>query len=92
MRFEEVCGTPCDLSGKTLEAAACKLGPSFVYDLHIHPHNVVWVRNLVRHVMADVKENPLAPYINIIEDQEMLPRYAWCLAAGGKAFGSMAPG
>jgi len=77
----------CDISGSSLGWAAQKCGPAFVYDLYVREANCVWVRGLLKDINADTKDNPLAPYINLLFDNRLGP-YEWYLSANGKCFGS----
>lgn len=70
----------CDLSVTTLEEAAQRLGATFVYTLTVAPTSVVWVRNFLRKLAVEVKDTPLAPYINLCTDYSY-EGYEWSLAA-----------
>lgn len=83
--------TPCDCSPTSIEEAARICGPAFVYDLTVHPGSVLHIRTLLRDMNCDVKDNVLAPHINLTTDPA-LRRWEWVLRANGVACGSPGAG
>lgn len=75
------------LSKTSLEMAARDVGPSFTYNLHVHTIRLFQARNIVYAIIAHVKSNPFAPYINIIENTA-LDEGEWVLEANDKRVGS----
>jgi hypothetical protein len=75
------------LSRTTLEMAARDVGPSFVYNLYVHTIRLLQARNVVFAIIAHVKSNPFAPYVNIIECPA-LDEGEWVLEANDKRVGS----
>jgi hypothetical protein len=75
------------LSKTSLEMAARDVGPSFVYQLYVHTSRLFQARNIVYAIVAHVKSNPFAPYINIIENTA-LDEGEWVLEANEKRVGS----
>jgi len=80
----------CDLSIVAMEEAAKRLGPAFVYDLYINPVQMIWVRGMLKQNCMDVRDNVLAPYVNLFEDNR-LKTYEWYMCANGKAVGADGP-
>ena len=87
MKYESIY-PQCDLTVSTLELAALKLGPAFIFDLYVAERNIIWVRSLLKGILADVRDNPLAPYINLHIEVGM-GIYEWYLSANGKSVGSV---
>lgn len=79
-----------DLSQMTMGEAARKCGPSFTYDLRVHERDVIWVRQMLKTWGAATEGNPLAPYVNLQFDNELLT-YEWYVSANGVSFGSRGP-
>ena len=77
--------TPCDCSVIALEEAAMRVGPAFIYDLFVHPKNLLWVKKLCD--AASSPHHPFAPHIAITQ-HEGLRRFEWYLSANGRACGS----
>jgi hypothetical protein len=75
------------LSKTSLEMAARDIGPSFVYQLYVHSSRLFQARNIVYAIVAHVKSNPFAPYINIIENTAF-DAGEWVLEANEKRYGS----
>jgi hypothetical protein len=75
------------LSKTSLEMAARDIGPSFVYQLYVHSVRLFQARNIVYSIVAHVKSNPFAPYVNIIECPA-LDEGEWVLEANDKRVGS----
>lgn len=75
------------LSKTTLEMAARDVGPAFVYTLYVHTIRLFEARNVVFAVVAHVKSNPFAPYVNIVECPA-LNEGEWVLEANDKRVGS----
>lgn len=75
------------LSRTTLEMAARDVGPSFLYNLYVHTIRLMQARNVVFSIVAHVKSNPFAPYVNIIECPA-LDEGEWVLEANEKRVGS----
>lgn len=77
-----------DLSEMALEMAVYRgLGPKFVYTLTVGPSLIGTARKLLKHMGADTKDHPLAPYINL-EVYENFGQHEWCLSDGQDAYGS----
>lgn len=89
MKYEAIVPA-CDLCLLALEMAAQKLGPAFVYDLYINPKQIVWVKGMLKINCMDIKDNVLAPYINLFEDSR-LNSNEWYLCANNKAVGADGP-
>lgn len=89
MKYEAIVPA-CDLSLLTLMEAAARLGPAFVYDLYVSPIQLLWTRDMLRQNAMAVKDNPLAPYVNLFEDNR-LNSYEWYMCANGKAVGADVP-
>lgn len=78
---------PCCLSETSLMDAGLRLGPSFEYELHVHPMYGPWARQLVRTLGAATVRHPFAPAINVRED-ESISALEWFVSANGKSVGS----
>jgi hypothetical protein len=76
-----------DLSDVAMQEAAHRLGPAFVYELHIRDSMVVWTRGFLKKMNADTQGNPFAPYVNIVMDNDLIP-HEWYVTANGKSVGS----
>ena len=59
------------LSQTALEEIARYMAPSSIFELHINPAQLIWVRTLLRKLGCDVEENPFAPYVNLITDRAL---------------------
>lgn len=75
------------LSRTTLEMAARDVGPAFIYTLYVHTIRLLQARNIVYSIVAHVKSNPFAPYVNIIE-APAFDEGEWVLEANDKRVGS----
>jgi hypothetical protein len=75
------------LSRTTLEMAARDVGPAFVYTLYVHTIRLLSARNIVFSIVAHVKSNPFAPYVNIVECPA-LDEGEWVFEANDKRVGS----
>lgn len=75
------------LSRQTLEMAARDVGPAFAYILYVHTIRLMQARNVVFSILAHVKSNPFAPYVNIVECPA-LDEGEWVLEANDKRVGS----
>lgn len=80
-------GQRFNMSKTSLEMAAREIGPAFTYNLYVHPIKLLQARNLVWAIVAQVKSNPFAPHINIIECHP-LDEGEWVFEANGKLVGS----
>lgn len=80
----------CNLCMTTMEEAARRLGPSFIYDLYVNPTQILGTRDMLRGLVCMVKDNPFAPYVNLFVDDRLKP-YEWYLCANNKAVGSDGP-
>lgn len=69
-----------------LEEAARFVGPSFIYDLFIHPDNILWARKVAH--ACHVMDNPFSPYVNVRADSTC-EKHEWYLQTGNKAAGSV---
>lgn len=63
------------------------IGPAFVYTLHVSPRALIETRTRLREWGADVRHNPMAPYINLEIDPLFGP-HEWVLEANGARVGS----
>lgn len=79
--------TNCDLSQTPLEEAAPFLGPSFFYELYVHPNAAAYARRLIREWGAEHLGHPFAPAINLHVDLS-LGRDEWYITANGNSYGS----
>lgn len=70
----------CDLSYVSLQEAARFLHPTPMYTLRVHPDYRPAAGNILKDLHADVKDNPFAPYVNLMAD-ETFDRYEWALCA-----------
>jgi hypothetical protein len=75
------------LSQTALEAVALHLAPSFVYELHVNPAQLIWVRTLLRKMSCDVEENPFAPHVNLVLDKTLKLVEWYAVDANGVAVG-----
>lgn len=78
------------LSKVSLEMAARRVGPSFIYCLYVHTIRLMLARNVVFQIVAHVKSNPFAPYVNIIE-APAFDESEWVLEANDRRVGSAMP-
>lgn len=78
------------LSKTSLEMAARDVGPAFIYNLYVHTIRLFQARNVVFSIVAHVKSNPFAPYVNIIE-APAFDESEWVLEANDKRVGSAMP-
>lgn len=78
------------LSKTTLEMAARDVGPAFAYTLYVHTIRLLQARNVVFAILAHTKQNPFAPYVNIVECPALDER-EWVLEANDKRVGSAEP-
>ena len=76
------------LSRTSLEMAARSVGPAFVYTLYVHTIRLLQARNVVFSIVAHVKTNPFAPYVNIVE-APALDEGEWVLEANDRRVGSV---
>jgi hypothetical protein len=88
----DVCGKIIyfQLSKTSLEMAARDVGPAFIYNLYVHTIRLFQARNVVFSIIAHVKSNPFAPYVNIIE-APAFDESEWVLEANDKRVGSAMP-
>lgn len=49
------------LSRAALDECSFHVGPSFSYELRVHPLQAVWARHLVRAIAASTEPHPFAP-------------------------------
>lgn len=75
------------LSRTSLEMAAREVGPAFIYTLYVNTIRLLQARNVVFSILAHVKSNPFAPYVNIVE-APALDEQEWVLEANDKRVGS----
>jgi hypothetical protein len=93
--YEPLCdvrksGLYFQLSKTSLEMAARKVGPAFTYNLYVHTIRLLQARNVIYAIVAHVKSNPFAPYVNIIE-APAFDESEWVLEANDKRTGSVLP-
>lgn len=80
-------GFLCDVSFYSLQEAAKKIGPSFVYDLFVSSRRELEAAKMLKDMAAHTLENPFAPYVNLhVEDGFDIDE--WCIEANGKSFWS----
>lgn len=80
--------TACTLCQVSLEECALLLPPRRAYTLYVGMSIEPYAYRLMKHIGATTKDNPFAPYINVVLDTR-LERQEWYLAGGvGEAFGS----
>jgi hypothetical protein len=77
----------CTFCRLAIEDMLIVLGPAFVYDVFVHPRDIIAARSTARALMADVKDSPLAPYLNI-HPHDGLERGEWFISANGKTLGT----
>lgn len=85
--YEKQFPTPCNVSTTSLTEAAAYLGPAFVYELRANPFHTVWLKGLLKRIGADTQDNPLSPYINLVQDNSY-DQDEWSLHANGKSMGT----
>ena len=76
-----------DLSEISMQEVAHRLGPAFVYELHVRDSIVVWARGFLKKMNADTQNNPFAPYVNILTDND-LDSGEWYVTANQNSVGS----
>jgi hypothetical protein len=79
--------TPCTCSPFSLEMCAEIVGPSFIYNLSVHPNIFFDAKRVLREMGASVENHVLAPYINLHQDPSLGPT-EWILSANGRSAGS----
>lgn len=87
VRARQLFPVKAELSRTSLELAARQLGPSFTYNLYVHTVRLFQARNIVFSIVAQVKSNPFAPHVNIIECPD-LDEGEWVVEANKKRVGS----
>lgn len=89
--------TPCDLSSAGLQEAVKIVGPSFVYELFVHPDLLIETRTILIRLSIDGVEeprtqfvdlNPLRPHINLHTNFTLGPR-EWVIGADDILAGSV---
>lgn len=63
------------------------LPPGRVYSLCVSERAFVYARHMLQELAASTKENPFAPYVNLITSREF-GRDEWCLTLGDDSVGS----
>jgi hypothetical protein len=76
-----------DLTEVAMQEAAHRLGPAFVYELHVRDSMVVHARGFMKKMNADTQGNPFAPYVNIATDND-LSTNEWYVTANQNSVGS----
>lgn len=96
LRFHPYCGCTewytafqidCACTETSLEEAAMHVGPSFVYTLHIHPTQELYMIRLLRNMNAHLVDHPFAPHINLVRHTGH-GTWEWWLEANGRGKGS----
>ena len=77
----------CNCSHTSLQEAALRLGPSFVYTLSVATGRLLATHTMLKQFGADTASHPLSPYINMSIDTD-LKGEEWYLSANGKSVGS----
>jgi hypothetical protein len=80
----------CVMAATSFGEAARIIGPAFIYELHVHPHNELEARAVVRRLIGHHYENPFLPHVNIVLNTLLEPR-EWILEANDKRAGSREP-
>lgn len=86
MNYEKL-AVPADVCVPALEEAARRVGPAFLYILHVNGYQFWNCKRLLQKIAADSADNPFTPYVNLVEDGA-LSNWEWFLTANGKACGS----
>jgi hypothetical protein len=76
---------PCNLTESTLIDAVNWIDETsgrvrWYYGVHVSTHDVLQSANLLRRLAAQVRDNPLAPYINLYVEPSF-DAEEWCLSA-----------
>lgn len=79
-------GGSVDISQTSLSEAAQKIGPAFSYNLYVASPYLNYSRRVAASLLADNKDNPFAPYLNVLPDDSL--GREWYLEANGKRVGS----
>lgn len=89
--------TNCDLSSTGMQQAIQQfVGPSFVYELFVHPDNLIHAKTLLHRLDVDldlgndtaqINANPLRPHINL-HTSDKLDRHEWVIGSGSNMAGS----
>ena len=79
-------GPACTCTELSLTECALRLGPSFIYTLHVHPREQLSTMYLLKRLGAVTAENPFAPFVNLVLDATT--PLEWWLEANGKSYGS----
>jgi hypothetical protein len=85
--YEMRISVPCSLSQVGMEEMALYLGPSFVYELTVHPAMELEAVNVLKNYGAATVGNPMAPYVNLKTDLTLEPR-EWMMEANGRCAGT----
>lgn len=56
----------CDMSTTALEECAIRMKPHSEYKLYVHHKNYPYACMLVKHMGAESKDHPFAPFINVV--------------------------
>ena len=82
--------TNCNVASTSLVEAALRVGPSFIYTLTVHQHEILSVSRMLKAFQAVYLENPFAPYLNLVaaDPAQNFKPYEWMLSANGKACGA----
>jgi hypothetical protein len=80
--------TQVDLHIVSLEDCALRMKPARSYELRVGARMWTFAIALARHMGANVPEHPFAPYINVIQDEELEPLEWYIKGADGEAYGS----
>ncbi len=91
MIYQPFADVNADLSQTPLSMCAQQLGPSFVYTLIVNPTNFQVAHRVLRDLMCSTKDNPFAPYVNLVTADYLAPS-EWFLSANGKNVGSRGVG
>jgi hypothetical protein len=75
-----------DMSQTAFAQAAEVVGPAFSYNLYVASPYLNYARRLARELLADNKDNPFAPYLNVLPDDSL--GREWVLEANGQRVGS----
>jgi hypothetical protein len=61
----------CDLSQTSLEECASRMKAVGSYKLWVHPKMLPYANMLVKHMGAESRDHPFAPFINVVTNQHM---------------------
>lgn len=78
----------CDLCTTTLEECALRMKPRQSYKLWVNPRQFPYACMLVKHMGAESKDHPFAPFINVVTLDKLRPHEWFIEGDVGEAWGS----